>query len=185
MLLIPNRGMGAVFNNVRLANLRSGLILPPPIVINSSGQLVPTVSASSGVSSTPQSPALGSTYTDASGNVWTYSASGWSLTSSPAPTVTSSPGTPATPVTSSTSAASFPANPVAGQTYTDPSGNVWTYTSTGWQEGAASATSTSDLGSWFTTDSTIAGISLPNYAWTAGGIFAAILAFKMLGGRKR
>jgi hypothetical protein len=66
-------------------------------------------------------PRIGATSQDASGNVYTYGANGWQLT-----TATSLPTTPGT----SLSAA---AQPYLGQTYQDPSGNIYTYGSAGWQ----------------------------------------------------
>lgn len=115
-------------------------------------------------------PYLGETYQDQAGNIYTYGSAGWQLTSA------ASSGT--VPSTAAQSAAAtpsgFPSNPTINQTYTDTSGNVWTYTSSGWVETTPEA-SASSAASWLT-ESSIAGI--PNYWLVAGGGLLLILMMK-------
>jgi hypothetical protein len=134
--------------------------------------------------STPPAPAVGATYTDSNGNVWTFNGTQWSMTGS---TATTTAG-----VTTG-----FPANAVAGATYTDSSGNLWTYNGTQWtlttpasssaaaQAAAAAAAGAAPYNSlinFITEDSLITGI--PNWGVGVGLYLAYLLISSKLGGKR-
>lgn len=141
----------------------------PPVVFNSgsggssSSPAVPTTSTPMHIEPATASPAAPQTSTDAYGNVWELSASGWVMVK-PGPssqqsvtptTAATSPGnTSGVALTSGAASTEQPGTPVpvnwpTSQSYTDSSGYIWTYTpAAGWQvtgiaQGSAAASTTS------------------------------------------
>jgi hypothetical protein len=124
--------------------------------------------------SMPMEPTAGMTYTDASGNVWTYNGTSWTITGS------------------STAATGAPANPTVGSTYTDASGNIWTYNGVSWQMTTAAASAAAAAASagpynsvldFLTQESLISGV--PN--WIVGGgavLIYMLVSAKLSGGRR-
>jgi hypothetical protein len=89
-------------------------------------------------------------YVDSAGNTWTYTSSGWQIT-----TAAGTSSAAATVADSSVVPAGYPTN----ETYTDAAGNVWSYEDGEWQ--ITSSASGSGVGSWLSESTLIS--SLPNY----------------------
>lgn len=119
-------------------------------------------------------PVIGSTSMDAAGNVYTYTTAGWQLTTPVASATVPSTAATATP----SSTVGFPTNPVAGQTYTDSLGNLYTYGATGWALTTAAGASSS----WLTQYTIFS--SVPNYAVIAGALVGALILMKGFGGKR-
>jgi hypothetical protein len=124
--------------------------------------------------SLPMEPTAGMTYTDSSGNIWTFNGTSWSITGSAA----------------TAAAAAAPANPAIGATYTDASGNIWTYNGSSWQmTTAAASTAAAASGPYnsvldfLTQENLISGV--PNWMVGAGAVLAYMLiSAKLSGGRR-
>jgi hypothetical protein len=130
------------------------------------------------------------TYTDSSGNIWGYESGSWQIISyvsgsaaaSQAATLLaatgSATGSTAGPVGAPTSA-------IAGQTFTDASGNIWTYSGTGWtltSSASSAANWMASLTAFLQSDTIIAGVQ--NF-WLIGGAGAAALLLMDFSSRKR
>lgn len=126
--------------------------------------------------SMPSTPTVGATYTDSSGNIWTFNGSQWNITGN----------TLSAALTSTASAAAaVPTSPTIGQTYTDASGNIYTWNGTAWGLTTAAGTSSgSDYTSildFLTEDNLITGV--PN--WIVGaGLVAGYLLLSRKSGRR-
>lgn len=127
--------------------------------------------------SMPSTPTVGSTYTDASGNIWTFNGTTWTITGN---TLT------AALTSTAAAAASVPASPTVGQTYTDASGNIYTWNGAAWSLTTAAGTSaTSDYSSvldFLTQDNLITGV--PNWVVGAGLVGAYLVLSSKMGGKR-
>lgn len=118
--------------------------------------------------STPVNPAVGATFTDSLGNVWTYNGTQWAETTNAA---------------SPNAAAAMPPTTAAaiGATQTDAAGNVYTYNGSTWvlttPASSSSVYSTSGILNLLTQDNLITGV--PN--WLVG--VGAALAYSVVSGK--